>query len=62
MIEKDIVLKVLGTLNSGGASFSEVYIQKSISNSLKLEDSRIENSNSGYDMGCGLRYLREFVP
>ena len=55
MIEKDISLKVLGTLNSGGASFSEIYIQKSISNSLKLEDSRIENSNSGYDMGCGLR-------
>ena len=55
MIEKNIALKVLGTLNSGGASFSEIYIQKSISNSLKLEDSRIENSNSGYDMGCGLR-------
>ena len=55
MIEKDIALKVLGTLNSGGASFSEIYIQKSISNSLKLEDSSIENSNSGYDMGCGLR-------
>jgi TldD protein len=55
VIEKDIALKVLGTLNSGGASFSEIYIQKSISNSLRLEDSRIENSNSGYDMGCGLR-------
>jgi len=55
LIEKDTALKVLGTLSSGGASFSEIYIQKSISNSLKLEDSRIENSNSGYDMGCGLR-------
>lgn len=55
MIGKDTSLKVLGTLNSGGASFSEIYIQKIISNSLRLEDSRIENSNSGYDMGCGLR-------
>jgi TldD protein len=55
LIEKNTALKILGTLNSGGASFSEIYIQKSISNSLKLEDSRVENSNSGYDMGCGLR-------
>jgi len=55
LIAKNTALKVLGTLNSGGASFSEIYIQKRISNSLKLEDSRIENSNSGYDMGCGLR-------
>ncbi len=55
MIDKSLAIKILDVLNSPGASFSEIYIQKSISNSIKLEDGKIENSNSGFDSGCGLR-------
>jgi TldD protein len=55
LIDNTLAKKILDILNSGGASFSEIYIQKSISNSIKLEDGKIENSNSGFDSGCGLR-------
>lgn len=55
MIDNKLAIKILGILNSGGASFSEIYIQKRISNSIRLEDGKIENSNSGFDFGCGLR-------
>ena len=55
MIDNTLAIKILDMLNSGGASFSEIYIQKRISNSVRLEDSKIENSNSGFDFGCGLR-------
>ncbi|MCD4670032.1 MAG: TldD/PmbA family protein [Actinomycetia bacterium] len=55
MIDNKLAIKILDKLNSGGASFSEIYIQKSISNSIRLEDGKIENSNSGFDFGCGLR-------
>ncbi len=55
MIDDKLAIKILNILNSGGASFSEIYIQKRISNSIRLEDRKIENSNSGFDFGCGLR-------
>ncbi len=55
MIDNKTAIKILDVLNSGGASFSEIYVQRNISNSIRLEDSKIENSNSGFDYGCGLR-------
>ncbi len=55
MIDNRLTLRILDILNSGGAAFCEIYVQKKISNSLRLEDGQIENSNSGFDMGCGLR-------
>jgi len=55
LIENKIAKKVLNTLLRNGSDFSEIFIQKSISSSLRLEDSKIENSSSGYELGCGLR-------
>ena len=59
MIDNRLAVKVLDILNSGGASFSEIYVQKRLSNSLRLDDKEIENSNSGFDMGCGLRLWKD---
>ncbi len=55
MIKDELAKRVLNTLLGSGADFSEIFIQKSISSSLRLEDSKIENSSSGYELGCGLR-------
>ncbi len=55
MIESRLTKKILNTLLKNGADFSEIFIQKRISNSVRLEDSKIDNSSSGYEMGCGLR-------
>ncbi|MFA5014050.1 MAG: TldD/PmbA family protein [Actinomycetota bacterium] len=55
MIENRLTKKILNTLLGNGADFSEIFIQKRAFNNLRLEDSKIENSSSGYELGCGLR-------
>src|SRR3989304_4660917 len=46
---------ILNILLGNGSDFSEVFIQKRVFNNIRLEDSKIENSSSGYELGCGLR-------
>ncbi|MDD5622924.1 MAG: TldD/PmbA family protein [Actinomycetota bacterium] len=55
MIENRLAKKILNILLGNGADFSEIFIQKRAFNNLRLEDSKIENSSSGYELGCGLR-------
>jgi TldD protein len=55
LIENRLTKKILNTLLGNGADFSEIFIQRRIFNNLRLEDSKIENSSSGYELGCGLR-------
>jgi TldD protein len=55
LIEKRTVKKILNILLGNGADFSEIFIQKRAFNNLRLEDSKIENSTSGSELGCGLR-------
>jgi TldD protein len=55
LIESRLTKKILNTLLKNGADFSEIFIQKSISGILRLDDSKIDNSSSGYELGCGLR-------
>src|SRR4030042_6297367 len=57
MISTTFTKKILNTLLKTGGSFSEVFIQKKETNSLRLEDSKIENSSSGFELGCGLRLI-----
>src|SRR4030065_1159480 len=57
MINATLTKKILNTLLKTGGSFSEVFIQKKETNSLRLEDSKIENSSSGFELGCGLRLI-----
>jgi TldD protein len=55
LIESGLTKKILNILLKSGADFSEIFIQKSISSILRLEDGKIDNSTSGYELGCGLR-------
>lgn len=55
MIENRLTKKILNTLLGNGAEFAEIFIQKKVFNNLRLDDSKIENSSSGYELGCGLR-------
>jgi len=57
MIDPKLTKKVLAELLKSGAEFSEIFIQKRILNNLKLEDGKIESSNSGFELGCGLRII-----
>ncbi len=55
MIENRLTKQILNILLGNGADFSEIFIQKRAFNNIRLEDSKIENSSSGYELGCGLR-------
>ncbi|GAI06211.1 unnamed protein product, partial [marine sediment metagenome] len=55
MIEDRLTKEILNTLLRNGADFSEIFVQRRVFNNLRLEDSKIENSSSGYELGCGLR-------
>jgi TldD protein len=55
LIGSGLTKKILNTLLKNGADFSEIFIQKKISGILRLDDSKIDNSSSGYELGCGLR-------
>ncbi|MCL4377382.1 MAG: TldD/PmbA family protein, partial [Actinobacteria bacterium] len=59
MLNIKFVKKILNNLLKSGGDFSEIYAQKRILNNQRLEDSKIENSNSGFELGCGLRLIYE---
>lgn len=59
MIDKKIAKKVLNELLASGGQFGELFIQKRLSNSLRLDDNKIENALSGFEIGCGLRLIYE---
>ena len=57
MISKTSAKKVLSQLLGSGGHFGELFIQKKVSNNLRLDDNKIENSSSGFEIGCGLRLI-----
>ncbi|MHB1347069.1 MAG: TldD/PmbA family protein [Candidatus Humimicrobiaceae bacterium] len=57
MIRKTTAKKVLSRLLGSGGQFGELFIQKKVSNNLRLDDNKIENSSSGFEIGCGLRLV-----
>ena len=57
MISKISAKKVLNQLLGSGGHFGELFIQKKVSNNLRLDDNKIENSSSGFEIGCGLRLI-----
>ncbi len=59
MIETSLVKKVLSAMLKSGGDFAEIYLQKKVNNSIKLEDQKIESSIGGFDVGCGLRLWHE---
>lgn len=57
MIDKSTLEKALSVLSCKGSDFSEVFVEKSTTNSLFLEDSKIDKISSGSDSGVGLRIV-----
>jgi TldD protein len=57
MINTTLTKKILNTLLKTGGSFSEVFAQRKEVNNIRLEDGKIENSSSGFELGCGLRLI-----
>lgn len=59
MIDKKFVKRILNILLSTGGDFSEIFLQRRSLNNLKLEDGKIENASSGFELGCGLRLIKD---
>ncbi|MCL5986261.1 MAG: TldD/PmbA family protein [Actinobacteria bacterium] len=55
MISEGVIKKVLNICHKAGADFSEIFVEEKETNSLRLEDSRIERASSGLDRGYGIR-------
>lgn len=58
MISKKLAIQVLNTLLSTGADFAEIYEEHTNSYSVSIENSKVDNSNSSYIEGAGLRILK----
>lgn len=57
-IDKSLMEKVLASALSTGADFSELYFEDTVSQSISLSDSAIENAISSQSRGVGLRILK----
>lgn len=60
MIDKNIIIDVLGKALSTGGDFSEVFIEDTQRSSLGLVDGKIETAVSGRDFGIGIRIFKGF--
>lgn len=57
MVSKETLKRVLSRALSRGGDFADLFIEKKVSASLRLEDGRLEEAISGYDVGAGLRVI-----
>ncbi len=57
LIDKKTAKKVLSQLLGSGGQFGEIFIQRKVSNNIRLDDNKIENASSGFEVGCGLRLI-----
>jgi len=60
LIDKNIIIDVLGKALSTGGDFSEVFIEDTQRSSLGLVDGKIETAVSGRDFGIGIRIFKDF--
>lgn len=59
MISKSIAIKVLNLATATGADFAEIYLEETLSNSIALENGKVETSSSGISYGAGIRLLNK---
>ncbi|MBW8348841.1 TldD/PmbA family protein [Bacillus sp. IITD106] len=55
MLSKSVIEDVISAALSTGGDFAEVFAEDRFSNTLVLQDGKIEKSNSGRDAGVGIR-------
>lgn len=60
-ISAETLTKVLGIPLSQGIEFAEIFAEKTTSNSLTLEENKIEKVRSGIDLGTGLRLIHDNI-
>ncbi|MFN2525767.1 MAG: TldD/PmbA family protein [Actinomycetota bacterium] len=57
MLEEALIKKVLAAATPAGAAFSELFVEEKTSNVFALEDSKVEDVNSGRELGAGVRVV-----
>lgn len=60
MISKKIAIDVLNAGLATGADFAEIFIEEKISNSIVIDNGKVENSIVGKSYGAGIRLLQNF--
>ena len=60
MISKKVAIDVLNAGLSTGADFAEIYIEEKLSNSINIDNGKVENSVVGKTYGAGIRLLKNF--
>ncbi|AGB40421.1 putative Zn-dependent protease-like protein [Halobacteroides halobius DSM 5150] len=57
MLSKKLIKKILATALDKGGDFAEVFFEDKKSNTFSLENSKLEQVKTGYDLGVGIRVL-----
>ena len=57
-LDKDTLRKLLEACLSRGGDFAEVYYERSVTNSLSLDEDKITSATRGLDMGVGFRVIQ----
>jgi len=57
-LDKDTLRKLLEACLSRGGDFAEAYYERSITNSLSLDEDKITTATRGLDMGVGFRVIQ----
>jgi TldD protein len=57
-LDKDTLRKLLEACLSRGGEFAEVYYERSVTNSISLDEDKISTATRGLDMGVGFRVLQ----
>jgi len=57
-LDKDSLRKLLEACLSRGGDFAEVYYERSVTNSLSLDEDKITSATRGLDMGVGFRVIQ----
>lgn len=57
-LDKQVLRRLLETCLSHGGEFAEIYYERTVSNSISLDEDKISSATRGLDMGVGFRVLQ----
>ncbi|MGM0419405.1 MAG: TldD/PmbA family protein [Bacillota bacterium] len=60
MIDKSLLTQVLDESLASGGDYAEIFVEKSVSNSIKMIGGAVDEANSGTDYGLGLRIFDKY--
>ena len=55
MLDRDLVIEVLGAARARGGAFAELFVEERSSVSIRLDDGKVEELTTGLDRGAGVR-------